>query len=161
MRVGAGDTRRGLRPGLSPRSQTPAAPGPHARVSLGQSNIVAKTKIGPKLQEWIAARKRFRLSHAHVQMAREVGLNPAKLGSIANHRQEPWKAPLPDFIEQLYEQRFGKSRPDTVMTIEQVAECLHQKKAERREARKARREVQGNDAGSPAAAAPDGEAQSG
>ena len=96
--------------------------------------------IDPKLQEWITARKRFRLSHAHVQMAREIGLNPAKLGKIANHKQEPWKAPLPDFIEQLYHQRFGKPRPDVVMTMEQIAEAARQKKAARREARRARGE---------------------
>lgn len=32
-------------------------------------------------------------------MAREVGLNPGKLGKLSNHGQEPWKAPLPQFIE--------------------------------------------------------------
>jgi hypothetical protein len=43
-----------------------------------------------------------------VQMARELGLNPRKLGKIDNHRQEPWKAPLPQFIEHLYLKRFGR-----------------------------------------------------
>ena len=28
-------------------------------------------------------------------------MNPKKLGKIDNHRQEPWKAPLPIFIETL------------------------------------------------------------
>ena len=57
--------------------------------------------------DWIAARKRHGLSHAHVQMARELGLNPNKLGNIDNHRAEPWKLPLPQFIERLYRERFG------------------------------------------------------
>jgi hypothetical protein len=35
-------------------------------------------------------------------MARELGLNPAKLGKLDNADQEPWKAPLPQFIEHLY-----------------------------------------------------------
>jgi hypothetical protein len=52
--------------------------------------------VPSKLEPWIQARKRHRLSHAHVQMARELGLNPKKLGSIDNHDQERWKAPLPD-----------------------------------------------------------------
>ena len=47
------------------------------------------------LEKWMAAQKRHRLSDRHVQMARELGLNPDKLGKIDNHRQEPWKAPLP------------------------------------------------------------------
>jgi hypothetical protein len=46
----------------------------------------------PRLRASVDAHKRHRLSHAHVQMARELGLNPAKLG---NHQQEPWRAPLP------------------------------------------------------------------
>jgi hypothetical protein len=100
---------------------------------------MAKT-IDPRLQEWITARKRFRLSHAHVQVARAIGLNPAKLGKIANDKQEPWKVPLPDFIEHLYHQRFGKPRPDVEMPIEQIAEAAKQEKAARREARRSRGE---------------------
>jgi hypothetical protein len=79
-----------------------------------------KKPLPPRWQEWIDARTRHRLSHAHVQMARELGLNPAKLGKIDNHRQEPWKVPLPQFIEHLYTKRFGRERP-TVMPIEDLA----------------------------------------
>ena len=42
-----------------------------------------------QIEKWIAAQKRHRLSDTHVQMARELGLNPDKLGKIDNHRQEP------------------------------------------------------------------------
>ena len=31
----------------------------------------------------------------------ELGLNPKKFGGLANHRQEPWKTPLPGFIEEI------------------------------------------------------------
>jgi hypothetical protein len=64
------------------------------------------------LQLWIDARKRHRLSHEQVQMARELGLNPRKLGKLDNYGQEPWKLSLPAFIEQLYRKRFrqGPSR---------------------------------------------------
>lgn len=89
----------------------------------------------PQMQAWIEARSRHRLSHAHVQMARELGLNPKKLGKIDNHRQEPWKAPLPEFIEQLYVKRFGRSRPEIVVSIEDRARRAAQKKAERKERR--------------------------
>jgi len=50
------------------------------------------------LEKWLVAQKRHRLSDRQVQMARELGLNPDKLGKIDNHRQEVWKAPLPQFI---------------------------------------------------------------
>ena len=51
-------------------------------------------------------------------MAREPGLNPGKLGKISNHRQEPWKAPLPQFIEHLYLKRFGREQPRVVTPAE-------------------------------------------
>ncbi len=35
-------------------------------------------RIPDGLQLWIDARKRHRLSHAQVQMARELGMNPKK-----------------------------------------------------------------------------------
>ena len=67
--------------------------------------------LPPQVRAWVEARKRHRLSHAQVQIARELGLNPGKLGKISNHRQEPWKAPLPQFIEHLYLKRFGREQP--------------------------------------------------
>lgn len=45
--------------------------------------------LPPQAQDWVDARRRHGLSHAHVQMASELGLNPAKLGKLDNHRQEP------------------------------------------------------------------------
>ena len=55
-------------------------------------------------------------------MARELGLNPKKLGSLANHHQERWKSPLPQFIEELYHERFGRDRPEVVMRIEEIVQ---------------------------------------
>jgi len=100
---------------------------------------MAKKKTDPKLEAWIAARKRHHLSHAHVQMARELGLNPAKLGKIDNHHQEPWKAPLPEFIESLYEKRFGRLLPEKVMSLEELARERARKEQARREAKAQRR----------------------
>ena len=72
----------------------------------------------PQIRAWVEARKRHRLSHAQVQMARELGLNPGKLGKLSNHGQEPWKAPLPQFIEYLYRKRFGLEGPRLVTPAE-------------------------------------------
>lgn len=63
-------------------------------------------------QAWVSAKKKYRLSNEVVQMAKQLGLNPNKLGHIANHKQEPWKEPLPDFIRSLYMKRFKISHPD-------------------------------------------------
>lgn len=78
---------------------------------LNAGDMGKKKAISQQSQVWIEARRRHRLSHAHVQMARELGLNPKKLGKIDNHRQEPWKLPLPEFIEHLYFKRFGGRGP--------------------------------------------------
>jgi hypothetical protein len=94
-----------------------------------------KPRIPEDMQRWIDARKRFHLSHVHVQMARELGMNPRKLGSLDNHKQEPWKAPLPVFIEQCYRKRFGKAQPDRVISIEERAQEIATKKVEKRERR--------------------------
>jgi hypothetical protein len=106
---------------------------------------MAKKKNDPKLEAWVAARKRHRLSHAHVQMARELGLNPAKLGKIDNHHQEPWKAPLPEFIESLYEKRFGRLRPEKVLSLEDLARERARKEQALREAKAQRRLARAND----------------
>src|ERR1041385_8390483 len=89
-----------------------------------------KNRIPGDLQVWIDARKRFHLSHAHVQMARELGMNPKGFRKLANHKQEPWKLPLPQFIERLYHKRFGKDRPDVVVSIEERARRTAAKKAQ-------------------------------
>jgi hypothetical protein len=93
---------------------------------------VSKRRIPDHLQIWIDARKKFRLSHAQVQMARELGLNPKKFGKLANHRQEPWKMPLPQYIEHLYCKHFKKDRPENVISIEERVELEHRKKLEKR-----------------------------
>ena len=80
-------------------------------------------RIPSKLQSWFEARRRFELSHAHVQMARELGMNPKKFGSLANENQEPWKAPLREFIAQCYFKSFGSSEPEHVRSLEQLIEA--------------------------------------
>jgi len=91
-----------------------------------------KKKPNQKMQAWIDARKRFHLSHAHVQMARELGMNPKKLGKLDNSDQEPWKMPLKQYIEHLYFKRFNKERPDAVLSIEEKVR-RDEKKLERRQ----------------------------
>ncbi|MBF0419461.1 MAG: hypothetical protein HQL78_04780 [Magnetococcales bacterium] len=55
-------------------------------------------------------------------------MNPKKFGKLANHKQESWKAPLPEFIENLYHKRFKKNKPDQIKTIEEVAAARQNKK---------------------------------
>ncbi len=91
--------------------------------------------IPQKLRPWIEARKKYRLTHAQVQMARELGLNPKKFRGLANQEQEPWKLPLPDYIEELYFKHFHKKCPGTVRSIEQMVKDKAAKKVKRKEER--------------------------
>lgn len=92
------------------------------------------------LEKWLVAQKRHRLSDKQVQMARELGLNPDKLGKIDNHRQEVWKTPLPQFIEDIYFKRFKREEPETVKPLKQI----WLKWRSRRSNRKQRRRNGGN-----------------
>ncbi len=82
-------------------------------------------KKNKKLQAWIDARKRHRLSHAQVQMAREPGMNPRTLGKLDHHGREPWKMPLWQYIEHLY----AKRCPQVVLSIEEIVGLWERKKA--------------------------------
>ena len=67
-------------------------------------------------------------------------MNPNKFGKLDNADQEPWKLPLPAFIEHLYRRRFNKDRPDIVLSVEERARLEEQKKAAKREAKRQRRD---------------------
>lgn len=90
--------------------------------------------ISAKLKPWIEARQRFHLSDAQVQMARELGMNPKKLGGLANHRQESWKVPLPRFIELCYEKQLRRIQPLDVRSIEEKEAARRARKESRRAA---------------------------
>lgn len=102
---------------------------------------MGKKGLSRNHQDWVEARRRFHLSHTHVQMARELGMNPRKLGRLDNHDQEPWKAPLPQFIEHLYSKRFGRERPAVVMSVEEWARSQNMRRTARKEARNRTRAV--------------------
>ena len=104
-----------------------------------------KKRIPDKYQIWIDVRKRYRLSDVHIQMARELGMNPKKFGKIANEKQEPWKKPLPAFIEDIYLKRFGRDRPADVKSIEEVFRAKEKKKEEQRKRKQLERESKQSD----------------
>ena len=79
-----------------------------------------------RLDAWAEAQKRFHLSDLHIQMARELGLNPKKFGGLATHRQEPWKLPLPECIAACDVKRFHRERPVKVVPLADVAKRQQQ-----------------------------------
>ncbi len=69
------------------------------------------------IEKWKKAKSQYHLSDMHIQMARELGMNPKKFGSLANHKQQTWKVPLPEFIEDLYFKHFKKDKPDIIKSF--------------------------------------------
>ncbi len=103
--------------------------------------MTKKKNLPDRYQVWIDVRKRYRLSDVHIQMARELGMNPKKFGKIANEKQEPWKAPLLAFIEHIYLKRFGRDRPADVKSVEEVFRSKEKKKEERRKKKELQQEA--------------------
>ena len=114
--------------------------------------MAKKNRVPAKYRVWIDARKRHKLTNAQIQMARELGMNPKKFGKLDNQRQEQWKLPLGQFIEECYLKRFGKL-PSEVLSIEQRIKLEEKKKAARREAKRLRRESEAEDSKAPIEAA--------
>lgn len=73
-----------------------------------------------KLQPWMTARRQFGLSHAEIQMARELGMNPKKFSALATEKQQPWKRPLGEFIADCYFRQFKRELPERVRTLEEI-----------------------------------------
>lgn len=94
-----------------------------------------KNRIPHKFLPWIDARKKYRLTHAQVQMARELGLNPKKLGNLMPGEQQKWKLPMAQYLEQLYVDRFGRPEPEVVKSMEELA-AEHLAKREAKKAAK-------------------------
>ena len=59
-------------------------------------------------------------------------MNPSKLRGLANTKQQPWRLPLPEHIEELYLKHFKKNRPDNVRSIEQIVKDYRRKKQEKK-----------------------------
>ncbi|MDP2370640.1 hypothetical protein [Rhodoferax sp.] len=90
-------------------------------------------RIPLKLQPWFDARQRFKLTHAEVQMARELGMNPKQFGGLANTRQEPWKVPLREFIANCYRKSFGREAPQDVRSLEEMITADQDRRARKLE----------------------------
>ncbi|QDT02767.1 hypothetical protein K227x_11450 [Rubripirellula lacrimiformis] len=79
-------------------------------------------RIPNKFKPWITIRKKFGLSHAHVQMARELGMDVKRIRQPAKPDPNmPGRLPLNKYIEKLYFARFDKAQPDEVKTMEDLA----------------------------------------
>jgi len=91
------------------------------------------------LEEWDEAKRRCGLSDAHVQMARELGIGPRRLGSDSDSSA----VPLSQRIEESYVERFHKAVPDPAVALRQLLrEARRQERAEAAERRQRKRRAE-------------------
>jgi hypothetical protein len=74
--------------------------------------LIFVAKLSLKEREWVEARQRYGLSHALVQMARELEIIPRSLAKVRD---------VPAHVQLLYLERFGRSEPETVLSVENRA----------------------------------------
>lgn len=61
-------------------------------------------------QLWEEEKKKCRLGDEEIRMAKEMGLNPKSLIKNIPNKNEQWKAPVKDWIHDMYDKRNEKSR---------------------------------------------------
>ena len=62
-----------------------------------------------KPELWAEAKKKCRLNDEDICIAKEMGLNPKSLIKNIPNPKEQWKAPVKDWLHEMYEKRQKKS----------------------------------------------------
>ncbi len=68
-----------------------------------------KLKKSDQQQLWAEAQQRCRLSDEAVRMAKELGIGPRSLIKNIPAPTQQWKAPVEDWVRDLYEKRQRKA----------------------------------------------------
>ena len=82
-----------------------------AKTEIRLKRFMTKRKKKKSDNHWALAKTKYRLNSRQIAMAKEVGMNPKKFGSLVPSKSEPWKESLGCFIEKCYYKRFKKQEP--------------------------------------------------
>jgi len=63
-----------------------------------------------KPELWDEAKRKCHIGDEEIRMAKEMGLNPKSLIKNIPSKSEMWKAPVKDWIHDMYDKRQGKSQ---------------------------------------------------
>jgi hypothetical protein len=64
-----------------------------------------------RAKEWAEAKHRCRLTEEEIQMAKQLGMGPRSLIKNIPAPSQRWKAPVRDWVRDLYRKKFGQKRP--------------------------------------------------
>ncbi|GGH83306.1 hypothetical protein JOD43_002997 [Pullulanibacillus pueri] len=79
-------------------------------------------------QAWAEAKKRCRLNVADIKMAKALVMTPKSLIKNIPSPKQQWKAPVKEWIRDLYEKKFGK-----ILTVKLVHSDERQRKSIKQE----------------------------
>ena len=65
-----------------------------------------------KQELWDEAKRKCRLGEEEIRMAKEMGLNPKSLIKNIPNKKEMWKAPVKDWIHDMYEKIGAESKKE-------------------------------------------------
>ena len=86
------------------------------KVKIESGELKAKPKPDKKKKahdpQWAHAKQVCRLNMEDIRMAKELGLSPKSLMKNVPDSSQQWKAPVRDWIRDLYEQRQQRARSD-------------------------------------------------
>ncbi|MFA4885942.1 MAG: hypothetical protein WC601_09245 [Desulfotomaculaceae bacterium] len=71
-----------------------------------------------KVTQWAEAKKKCRLNVETVRMAKEMGLNPRSLIKNIPGKTQLWKAPVHEWIREMYQERQEKAKIKKALTKE-------------------------------------------
>ena len=92
--------------------------------------IMSKDKILTELEHWREARKRYQLTPVQIQMARELGVKPEHLVKEIRVSPEAGTESLGRRIELLFLERFGRTRPDKVVSLRELERETRERNAD-------------------------------
>jgi len=82
-----------------------------AKTEMRQKRFMTKRKKKKSDDHWALVKTKYRLNSRQIAMAKELGMNPKKFGSLVPSKSEQWKESLGRFIEKCYCKRFKKQEP--------------------------------------------------
>ena len=105
--------------------------------------LMGMKETADQLHLWVKVKRQCALTDAHVQMARELGMNPRRLIESESTTQGLTQTPLSRRIEDLYLKRFKKPLPDAVAPLRQLLhETRVRERAEAHERRRKKRQAE-------------------
>lgn len=97
----------------SAKTATDSGPTPTAEATPKKPKSKAKAKKPAHDPLWVKAKEVCRLNMQDIEMAKQLGMSPKALMKNVPASTQLWKAPVKEWIRDLFEKRFGRASEAT------------------------------------------------